>query len=305
MVDDADVCVLIPTLNEAETIGDVVDGFREQGLENVLVVDGRSSDETRDVARDHGARVTVQDGSGKGQAVRQAVEDVDSEYVLLVDGDGTYDPADAEAMLEPLLAGHADHVIGNRFADMGAGAMTALNRFGNGVIDRLFATLYGTRKMDILSGYRAFTTESIRRLSLTAEGFGIETEMAAECARLDVPIAVVPITYTARPDGSSTNLRPFRDGGRILLTMYLRTKTSNPTVYFGAAGGLSLVVGVVIAAYVGVEWVTRSVSHDVLAVVAAFAVIVGIQLFMFGALSDLVVTLHREQLDRIDRIEDD
>jgi dolichol-phosphate mannosyltransferase len=304
MVDDADVCVLLPTLNEAETIGGVVEGFREQGLENVLVIDGRSDDGTPDIAREHGARVVVQHGSGKGQAVRQALDEIESEFVLLCDGDGTYDPADAEAMLEPLLSGRADHVVGNRFADMESGAMSALNRFGNRVIDRLFAVLYRTRRMDILSGYRAFTADSMRRLSLTAEGFGIETEMAAECARLDVPTAVVPISYGARPDGSSTNLRPFRDGGRILLTMYLRTKTSNPLVYFGAAGGVSLVAGVLIGAYVGVEWVTRRVSHEVLAVVAAFAIIVGIQLFMFGALSDLLVTLHREQLDRIDDLED-
>ncbi|MFB6121245.1 MAG: S-layer glycoprotein N-glycosyltransferase AglJ [Halobacteriaceae archaeon] len=300
MADDGDVCVLIPTLNEEETIGSVVDGFRDRGLENVFVIDGRSTDDTRAVARDHGARVTVQSGAGKGQAVREAIDDVDAEFVLLVDGDGTYDPADADAMLEPLREGRAEHVIGNRFADMAPDAMSRLNRFGNRVIDRLFAALYGTPTMDILSGYRAFTLDSIRRLSLTAEGFGIETEMAAECARLGVATEVVPISYSARPDGSATNLRPFRDGGRILLTMFLRTKTSNPLVYFGLAGGASMTVGSLIAAYVGVEWVTRQVSHEVMAVVAAFAIIVGVQLFMFGALSDLIVTLHREQLDRIE-----
>jgi len=300
MADDGDVCVLIPTLNEAETIGDVIDGFREQGLDDVFVIDGRSSDETRDVAREHGADVTVQSGAGKGQAVREAIDDVDAEFCLLVDGDGTYDPADADAMLDPLREGRAEHVIGNRFADMAPDAMSSLNRFGNRVIDRLFAALYGTRRMDILSGYRAFTMESIRRLSLTAEGFGIETEMAAECARLGIATEVVPISYRARPDGSATNLRPFRDGGRILLTMFLRTKTSNPLVYFGVAGGLSMTLGLVTAAYVAVEWITRTVSHEVLAVVSAFAIMVGIQLFMFGALSDLIVTLHREQLDRLD-----
>ena len=300
MADDGDVCVLIPTLNEAETIGDVIDGFRAQGLDNIFVIDGRSADDTPDVARDHGARVTVQSGTGKGQAVREAVRQIDAEYCLLVDGDGTYDPEDADAMLEPLRKGRAEHVIGNRFADMAPDAMSQLNRFGNRVIDRLFATLYGTRKMDILSGYRAFSLSSIRRLSLTAEGFGIETEMAAECARLGIATEVVPISYGARPDGSATNLRPFRDGGRILLTMFLRTKTSNPFVYFGVTGGLSMAVGLLIAAFVVVEWVTRNVSHEVWAVVGGFAIIVGVQLIMFGVLSDLIVTLHREQLDRLD-----
>jgi len=304
-MDDADVTVLVPTLNEAETIGDVISGLQAQGLDDIRVVDGHSDDDTREIAEDHGATVTLQSGSGKGRAVRDAIDDIDSEYVLLLDGDGTYDPEDAPAMLEPLLEGRAEHVVGNRFADMQPGAMTRLNRFGNGVIDRLFSVVYSAPRMDILSGYRAFSTDSIERCSLTADGFGIETEMAAECARLDVPMAEVPITYGARPDGSATNLRPFRDGGRILLTLYLRTKTSNPLVYFGAAGGVSSLVGLVLAAYVGYEWFWRDTSHEVVAIVSAFAIMIGVQLFMFGALSDLVVTLHREQREILERFDED
>ena len=78
MVDPAEVCVLVPTYDEAETIGEVVDRFREQGYGNVLVVDGGSTDGTRAVAEDHGARVMVQSGSGKGQAVREALESIDA-----------------------------------------------------------------------------------------------------------------------------------------------------------------------------------------------------------------------------------
>ena len=145
MADRADVCVLLPTLNEAETIGDVVDGFRAEGFENVLVVDGDSNDDTRSVAENHGARVMVQSGRGKGQAVREAIEAIEAPYVLMADGDGTYRPSDAEAMLEPLFEGRADHVIGNRFADMEPGAMTRLNAAGNRLINRLFAVIHGLR----------------------------------------------------------------------------------------------------------------------------------------------------------------
>ena len=116
MVDRSDVCVLLPTLEEAETIGDVVAGFRDAGFEHVLVVDGNSTDGTREIAREHGARVMTQSGAGKGQAVREGVATVDREYVLMADGDGTYRPADADRMLEPLFEGRADHVIGDRFA---------------------------------------------------------------------------------------------------------------------------------------------------------------------------------------------
>jgi dolichol-phosphate mannosyltransferase len=297
MAPSADVCILVPTLDEVETIGDVVADFSAAGFSDVLVVDGGSTDDTRSAAREAGARVVEQTGEGKGQAVREAVRDhVDAEYVLMLDGDGTYDADDAEAMLEPLRSGDAEHVIGNRFADMRSGAMTTLNRLGNRLINGAFRLIHGESFDDILSGYRAFTRESFERMHLTADGFGIETEMAVECAKRGISTTVVPITYYPRPAGSNTNLHPVRDGGIIFLELYRRAKTNNPLFYFGSLGTVSTVTGFVIAAYVGIEWVTQRISHEVLAVVAGFAILVGVQLLMFGLLADLILSLHREQL---------
>jgi dolichol-phosphate mannosyltransferase len=124
--------------------------------------------------------------------------------------------------------------------------------------------------------------------------------MAVECAKRNIPTAVVPITYYPRPSGSDTNLRPVRDGGIIFLELYRRAKTNNPLFYFGSLGVLSTVSGLVIAAYVLVEWLTRNISHEVMAVVSGFGIIVGVQLLMFGVLADLVLTLHRDTLRKID-----
>jgi dolichol-phosphate mannosyltransferase len=302
MADSEEVCVLIPTLNEAETIGEVIDGFTSRGYENVLVVDGNSSDGTTEVASDHGARVMYQSGSGKGQAVREAIEHIDAEYVLMLDGDGTYRPEDAEAMLEPLLDGEYEHVIGNRFADMEEGAMSRFNEFGNGLFNWVFQTIHGKDFEDILSGYRAFTRESVESFYLDADGFGVETELAVECVKHGVATTVVPIRYEARPDDSDTNLHPIRDGGVILVTLYQLAKTSNPLFYFGSVGVASSLVGVLVGGYVGYEWFVKvpRESHEVLAVVAAFAILFGVQLLMFGVLSDLIVTLHREQMRRLE-----
>lgn len=300
MADCDDVCVLIPTLNEAETIGEVIDGFTSRGFGNVLVADGNSTDDTEEVARKHGARVVTQTGTGKGQAIREALDYIDAEYVLMLDGDGTYRAEDAEAMLEPLLEGQADHVIGDRFADMEDGAMTRLNQWGNGMFNWVFRHIHGKNFQDILSGYRAFTRESVENFYLDADGFGVETEMAVECVKQGVPTTVVPIRYEARPDDSDTNLHPIHDGGVILLTLYQLAKTNNPLFYFGSIGVLSSLFGVGLGAYVGVEWVTQRISHEVLAVVAAFAILFGVQLLMFGVLSDMIVTLHREQMRRME-----
>jgi dolichol-phosphate mannosyltransferase len=199
-----------------------------------------------------------------------------------------------------LFEGRAEHVIGNRFADMRPGAMPRLNRLGNRLFNGAFRAIHGQNYVDITSGYRAFTRESFERLYLTAEGFTIETEMAVECAKHGVSVEVVPITYRPRPEGSSTNLNPFRDGAAILFSMYQLAKTHNPLFYFGSVGLVSSLVGVVIGTYVGVEWITRSVSHEVMAVVAAGAILFGVQLLMIGVLSDLIVSLHREQMRRFD-----
>ena len=306
MSDHDDVCVLLPTMNEAETVARVVADFRDTGFENVLVIDGGSTDETRPIARRAGARVVEQSGRGKGQAVREAVRDhVGAQYVLMADADATYDADDAAAMLEPLLDGEADHVIGDRFADMRPGAMTRLNRVGNRLINLAFRAIHRENYADILSGYRAFTRESFERLHLTADGFGVETEMAVECVKNRLSVAVVPVTYRERPGGSATNLHPLRDGGVIFLELYRKAKTNNPLFYFGSAGAASTAAGAAMAAFVLYRYLAFGVSHEVVAVGSVGAIILGIQLLVFGVLADMIYSLHREQIARYERAIDD
>ncbi|MXV62027.1 S-layer glycoprotein N-glycosyltransferase AglJ [Natronorubrum sp. JWXQ-INN-674] len=296
-----EVCVLIPTLNEGATIGSVIDGFYEAGYTNVFVVDGDSDDDTCEVARERGAHVLVQSGSGKGQAVREALEYINVPYVLMVDGDGTYDPADADRMLEPLSRGY-EHVIGNRFANMDDDAMKALNGFGNRMINKSFRFIHGADYDDILSGYRAFTVDSFERFSLDSDGFTIETELAVECVKHGIDTTVVPISYRARPDESETNLHPLKDGGTIVLALYSLAKTNNPLFYFGSLGIGGILSGGVIATYVLWQWFQHGVGHEIMAMASAAAILLGVQLLMFGVLSDMLVTLHREQRRRLEQI---
>ena len=303
MADRDDVCVLLPAYNEAETIESVVEGFHDQGFENVLVADGGSTDDTYALAEAAGARVFEQSGDGKGQAIREAVRRyIEAPYVLMADADETYLAGDADRMLEPLFEGRAEHVIGDRFADMKPGAMTRLNQVGNRIINGAFSLIHGHDYADILSGYRAFTRESFRRLSLSAEGFGIETEMAVECVKHGVKTVVVPITYLPRPDESETNLRPVRDGGLIIATLYRMAKTNNPLFYFGSVGFSAIGLGALLGVYVLYDWFIRGISHEVIATIGAVAVVLGIQLLMFGVLSDMIVTVNREQTQQIENI---
>lgn len=291
-----DVCVLIPTLNEAETIGDVVSAFVDLGFSDVLVMDGESTDGTREIAETHGADVRIQSGSGKGQAVREALTLVDHDIVVMVDGDGTYKPADAPDLLTPITEGDAEHVVGNRFADMHDGAMTRFNQLGNRGINRFFRTIHGQDYVDILSGYRAFTREALSRLRLTEAGFGIEAQMSVECVKHEIPTAVVPVSYLPRPTGSEANLRPVRDGAIIILTLYRLAKTNNPLFYWGVLGTLAVLASVGLGGFVVYEWIVRGTPHQVLATASAFGLLFGVELILFGILSDMIIALHRELL---------
>jgi len=243
MPDSSSVCVCIPTLNEAGTIGQVIDGFRNEGFNDILVVDGGSTDTTREVADEHGARVITQSKTGKGHAVREAVSEIEKPYVVLVDGDTTYDPSDVHDLLAPLDTGDADHVIANRFANLENGALTRLNYAGNRLINAVFRFLYREDYTDILSGYRAFRRDAFVSLDPSADGFEIEADLAVEYARTTASVEVVPTTYRPRPNDSEENLHPIIDGGRILALLYGRSKALNPLAYYGLPAVALYVLG--------------------------------------------------------------
>jgi dolichol-phosphate mannosyltransferase len=295
-----DVCILIPTLNEGATIGQLIEDFNTEGFGNIFVIDGNSSDNTQEIAKKKGARVVAQTGKGKGQAVQDALAMIDDPYVIMIDGDGTYLAKDVHSMLEPLEAGRADHVIGNRFADFDPGAFTKLNLIGNKILNKFFSVIYRKNLVDILSGYRGFTNQAIRELELHETGFEIESEIAVDSMKKEHRVEVVPITYRPRPDEGDTKLNPLKDGFGIGSTIYKMAKFHNPMFYFGIMGAILTLSGILLGIYVVSEWMI-GITHIPMTTLTALLIISGIQMFIFGMLSDLVVSLHRETMRTLRR----
>lgn len=290
-----EVCILIPTLNEGKTIGGMVQEFKSMGFSDILVIDGHSTDDTVKKAQNAGAKVVLQSGTGKGQAVNQAFSIIQNKYVVMIDGDGTYLPEEVNKILEPVITGIAEHVIGNRFANYQKGAFTGLNLFGNRILNKIFGFAYGIWLEDILSGYRAFTNNAIKQIDLNRTGFEVETEITVECVKKDLKIVEVPITYLARVSGAATKLRPLRDGFRIASTIYLLARTHNPLFYFNLIGGLLTISGMAVGVYVVDEWL-KGINHIPLTILATLLIVTGIQMFIFAILSDLIVSMHRENM---------
>jgi dolichol-phosphate hexosyltransferase len=289
------VCILIPTLNEGKTIRDLVVRFKKLGYDDVMVIDGNSADDTVPEAKAAGARVVLQDGKGKGTAVQQAFALIDRDITVMIDGDGTYLPEEVETLIRPIESGDADHVMGNRFANYEKGAFTRLNLLGNKILNKIFNIDYKVRLEDILTGYRALNNKAVKRMDLNQSGFGIEVELTVESIKKDLRMIEVPISYRARAPGAPTKLNPLEDGFKIGYTIYKLGKTYNPMLYLSLIGAFFIAAGLVVGVYVTWDWF-KGINHLPLTILTALLTITGVQIFIFGYLSDMIVQVQRETL---------
>jgi len=294
-----EVCILIPTLNEAPTIAGVVKEFKALGFNHILVIDGKSSDNTVKYAREAGANVRTQSGKGKGNAIIEAFEVIEQPYILMLDGDGTYSARDADKMLAPLFLGF-DQVIGDRLINAEEGSFSRLNLFGNHMLNMLFKIAHSRDLHDILSGYRAFTKMAVQQMHLKETGFEIETEISVESVRNGQRVMVVPIRYSRRP-GTATKLSPFHDGIKIVSTIYRLARVNNPMFYFGLMGIFTTLLGFLVGLYVLLEWLNPAghIEHIPLTILTVLLIVVGIEIFMFGMISDMLLVFHREIIREI------
>jgi len=279
------VCVVIPTLNEERNIGSTIDEFRQEGFEKIFVIDGRSTDKTVEIAKSKGVKVEIQTGKGKGQAVAEAFEMVDDDVIILVDGDGTYPAKDAEKLLEPIAKGIADHVVGNRFSSYERGAFTKLNLLGNKLLNFVFRVTYGVELYDILSGYRALVKDLYKSVNLRKTGFEVETELTVETIAKGFRIMEVPINYRKR--GGVTKLSPIKDGVRIASTIYNLLARYSPGRYLYFLGAFLILLGFFTGIFTVYEWFKR-ITHQLLAILTALLIITGMQIIIFGVISDFV-----------------
>ena len=200
----AAVSVIIPALNEAGNINQLVQEVLATAPVEVIVVDNNSTDATAREARQAGARVVFEPRKGYGYACAAGLAEAgQADVVVFLDGDYSFSPADLPVLLAPILGGKADFVLGSReLGNIAPGAMPSHQRFGNWLVSRLMNALYGLCITD-LGPYRAINRQTLIRFKMQEMTFGWPTEMMVKAARGAVRIAEVPVTYQSRRSGHS------------------------------------------------------------------------------------------------------
>jgi len=217
-VSQPEILIILPTLNEEPTIGRVIDEIPRKALEGagykvrVLVVDGNSTDRTREIAEAKGASTIIERRRGKGIAVSRALSTLKADFIFMLDADFTYPAGYIPDMLK-LLESH-QAVIGSRMRGRRErGAMSRLNLAGNYLLSLIATVFYGKKISDVCSGFWGFRGEVVKNLHLRASAFDLEAEIFSQLARRGYSIAEIPVDYRRRL--SPPKLRSLRDGTRI------------------------------------------------------------------------------------------
>jgi glycosyltransferase involved in cell wall biosynthesis len=227
------VAVLIPCYNEEKAIGTVVRRFLAAlPRAEIYVYDNNSTDRTVDEARAAGAIVRREPLQGKGNVVRRMFADIEADIYVMADGDETYHVPSAPLMVDKLVRENLDMVVGSRLQTEAAEAFRAGHHFGNVVLTRAVGWVFGGRFHDMLSGYRVFSRRFVKSFPAVSTGFETETEFAVHALALRMPVAEMETPYGTRPVGSTSKLRTFRDGLRILLTIIVLFKEEKPLAFF-------------------------------------------------------------------------
>lgn len=222
--------VVVPMFNEEPTIGNVISRIQSTLIKNgvkfeIIVIDDCSLDRSLEVAKKYDVRLfTFKQNMGKGHALRAGFAKAKGDFIATIDSDGSHCPEELPLLLDSLLKGEADLVIGSRFSTP-TSATSKRNQAGNRLFNKIIRFLTGNSMSDSQSGYRVMTSKVLKSMNLISAEYEIESEMLVKTVRRGYRIREVPITFEQRTYGKS-QIDPLVDGFKILCSIiiaYLRS----------------------------------------------------------------------------------
>jgi glycosyltransferase involved in cell wall biosynthesis len=289
------IAVLLPCHNEEAAVAEVVDAFRAAlpGA-TIYVYDNNSTDRTIDVAQAAGAVVRTERHQGKGYVVRRMFADIDADIYVLADGDATYDAPSAPAMIARLIEEKLDMVVGARVHREEA-AYRRGHQTGNRLLTRFVTNIFGRSFSDMLSGYRVFSRRFVKSFPVLSGGFEIETELTIHALELELPVAEVDTPYYARPKGSASKLNTWRDGFRILWSIFQIYRSERPLPFFSAIAIALAAIAIALAIPIVITYIQEGiVPRFPTAILATGMMLAAFLAFASGLVLDTVTRGRRE-----------
>lgn len=290
------LALIVPCLNEAQALPELfaqiekhVPGAR------IYLFDNGSTDDSVRIAREHGAEVRHVAERGKGMVVARMFADVEADLYLMIDGDATYDLSCAVEHAALVEQNRVDMLVGNRLENYVSSASRTGHQLGNHVISSLLSILFGRAIVDVLSGYRMMSRRFVKSAPVLADGFEVEVMLTVHALEIRAHVVEVPITYLPRLEGSSSKLRTFRDGFRILRSMIVLYKELSPFPFFGSIAALLVTVSLLLGLPVVLEFFqTGLVPRFPTAILAASLMLIASISLTCGVLLDSVKRQRRE-----------
>ena len=248
------ISVIIPCYNEEITIKQVIEEFRKYLPEaEINVFDNNSKDNSVKLAKESGAIVTEVNYQGKGEVVRRAFSDVESDIYIMVDADMQYDISEIKKHIEYFLYNKLDMLnISREVVDEDVHRKG--HTFGNAMLTGFANMLFGKQFEDMLSGYRIFSKRFVKSFPAASKGFEIETELTIYALQMRLPVGEVSAKYFKRPEGSFSKLNTFRDGFRILFTIMYLMMTEKPMIFFNIISIVFFIIGMSLGINITIEY---------------------------------------------------
>lgn len=248
------IAAIIPCYNEELTIKQVICDIQKYCPKcEIYVFDNNSSDNSYNIAKETGAIVNKVSYQGKGEVIRRAFADIDSDIYIMVDADMQYDLSEINNFINYFMENKLDMLnISREVVDETVHRKG--HSFGNMMLTGFANFIFGKKFNDMLSGYRIFSKRFVKSFPANSRGFEIETELTIFALQMRLPIDEVSAKYIKRPEGSHSKLNTFKDGFRILFTIIYLLITEKPLLFFNTISLIFLVIGLFLGIGITIEY---------------------------------------------------
>jgi len=295
-MDSPSLTILIPCLNEALGIASTV---REYSIAfsnaDILVVDNGSDDGTAEVARAAGATVITEKRRGKARAVATALAAIDTDLVLMVDGDGSYPAEGAKLLVAEYQQEPVDMITGIRSAQNASHVFRPMHQWGMSIFAAVLNLVFRFKPLDLFSGLRLFSRRFYQHVPVLSRGFELEIELTIQAVDKSFSMSEIPVPFCNRASGSESKLKTVRDGLRIFRLLVVLFRDYRPFAFFGTIGAIIACAGITAGSIPILEYFrTGLVNRFPLAILAASLMTLSILIGLVGVVLEANLRYHRE-----------